>query len=49
MADWLLLRLPRAADSDAEWLVCDTHGFAGSIAQRGNLPDAAAQAAGRRV
>lgn len=49
MADWLLLRLPSAADAAAEWLVCDTQGFAASVAQRGALADAAAQAASRRV
>ena len=49
MADWLLLRMPRAADSDAEWLACDAHGVAGAVAQRGPLGDAAKQAAGRRV
>ncbi len=49
MADWLLLRLPRAADADAEWLVCDSHGFAAAVAQCGPLPDAAAHATGRRV
>jgi general secretion pathway protein L len=49
MADWLLLRLPRAPDPDAEWLVCDTKGSAGGVAQRGALSDAAALAAGCRV
>jgi general secretion pathway protein L len=49
MADWLLLRLPRAADAVAEWVLCDRHGFASSVAQRGTLAEIAQQAAGRRV
>jgi len=49
MADWLLLRLPRAADTDAEWLVCDKHGFASAGTQRGTLAEAAAQSAGHRI
>lgn len=49
MAEWLLLRMPRAADEPAEWLVCDAHGFAAGSTQRGALPEAAPFAAGRRL
>ena len=42
MAEWLLLRLPRAADEPAEWLVCDAQGFAAGTTQRGTLGEAAA-------
>ncbi len=49
MAEWLLLRLPRAADEPAEWLVCDAQGFAAGATQRGTLAEAAAHGADRRV
>lgn len=49
MAEWLLLRLPRAADLPAAWLRCDAHGFSTAGAESGSLEEAAAQAAGRRV
>lgn len=49
MSDWLLLRLPRAAGSSAEWLVCDPQGQAMSAPQSGPLADAAPVAAGKRV
>ena len=49
MAEWLLLRMPRAADEPAEWLVCDAQGFAAGAALRGSLAEAAASAAGRRL
>jgi general secretion pathway protein L len=49
MADWLLLRLPRAAEPDAQWLLVDAQGLALSSQETGALTEAAALAAGRRV
>jgi general secretion pathway protein L len=48
MADWLLLRLPRAPQEQATWLVVDARGAAGPP-QGGPLSLAAARAAGRHV
>src|SRR5579863_6538850 len=44
MADWLLIRLPRAPAENAAWLIADSRG-----AQDGPLSLAAPRAAGRRV
>ncbi len=49
MSDWLLLRLPRAAEPDVEWLLCDSQGLATGGPERGPLSSLAAHAAGRRV
>jgi general secretion pathway protein L len=49
MAEWLLLRMPRAADEPAEWLVCDAQGFAAGTTQHGALSEAAVLATGRRL
>jgi general secretion pathway protein L len=49
MADWLLLRLPRAPEELASWLVADARGAPAGLAQAGPLTLAAARAAGRRV
>jgi len=49
MADWLLLRLPRAAAELATWLVVDARGAPISPPQSGPLGLAAARAPGRRV
>lgn len=49
MAEWLLLRLPRAPDQPASWLVADARGVPQGLAQSGPVSVAAARAAGRRV
>ncbi|MFM2288986.1 MAG: hypothetical protein RL684_2129 [Pseudomonadota bacterium] len=49
MAEWLILRLPRAADGTAGWLVVDADGRPLKPLQSGPLAGAAADAAGRRV
>lgn len=49
MADWLLLRLPRAPQADASWLVASASGAPLTATQRGPLMQAAPMAAGRRV
>src|SRR5438477_4216957 len=49
MADWLLLRLPRAAGEAASWLIADARGAPAGPAQSGPLTLAAARAAGQRV
>jgi general secretion pathway protein L len=49
MADWLLLRLPRADTELATWLVVDARGAPSSPPQSGPLALAAARAPGRRV
>src|SRR3989440_408010 len=49
MADWLLLRLPRAAGEPASWLIADAGGAPAGPPQSGPLTLAAARAAGRRV
>jgi len=49
MADWLLLRLPYAAEQPATWLVVDPRGNPTGPPQSGPLSLAAARATGRRV
>ena len=49
MADWLLLRLPRAPDQPASWLVADARGVPSGPPQSGPLALAAPRTAGRRV
>ena len=49
MADWLLLRLPRAGTELATWLVVDARGAPLSPPQSGPLALAAARGPGRRV
>jgi general secretion pathway protein L len=49
MADWLLLRLPRAPDQPATWLVVDPRGVAQGPPQSGPLSLAAPRTAGRRI
>src|ERR1700733_9814590 len=49
MADWLLLRLPHAAEQPATWLTADARGAPTGLAQSGPLSLAAPRAAGRRV
>jgi general secretion pathway protein L len=49
MADWLLLRLARAPDQPASWLVVDGRGAAAGPPQSGPLSLAAARSAGRRI
>jgi general secretion pathway protein L len=49
MADWLLLRLPRAPQADASWLVASASGAPLTATQSGPLSQAAPAAAGRRV
>ena len=49
MADWLLLRLPRAPELPATWLVVDSRGAPTGPAQAGPLSLATPRAAGRRV
>ena len=49
MADWLLLRLPRADTELATWLVVDVRGAPLSPPQSGPLALAAARVPGRRV
>ena len=49
MADWLLLRLPRAPEQSATWLIVDPRGAPTSPPQGGPLTLAAARAAGRRL
>jgi general secretion pathway protein L len=49
MADWLLLRLPRAPEQPATWLVADSRGVPVGPAQAGPLSLAAQRASGRRV
>lgn len=49
MADWLLLRLPRAPELPATWLVVDSRGAPTGPPQAGPLSLAAPRAAGRRV
>ncbi len=49
MADWLLLRLPRASGEPASWLVADARGAPAGPPQDGPLTLAAPRAAGRRV
>jgi general secretion pathway protein L len=49
MADWLLLRLPRAPELPATWLVVDARGAASGPPQSGPLSLAAARSAGRMI
>lgn len=49
MAEWLLLRLPRAPEQPATWLVVDAQGAPTGPPQSGPLNLAAARAATRRV
>ncbi len=49
MADWLLLRLPRAPGDSASWLIVDARGAPAGPPQSGPLNLAAARAAGRHV
>ena len=49
MADWLLLRLPRAPDMPATWLVVDSRGAASGPPQSGPLSLAAARTPGRMI
>lgn len=49
MAEWLILRMPRATDAAAGWLVADTEGRPLSALQGGPLEAAASAANGRRV
>jgi general secretion pathway protein L len=49
MAEWLILRMPRAADATAGWLVTDSEGRPLAPVNTGPLDEAAAAAAGRRV
>ena len=49
MAEWLIVRLPRAAGLPAAWLVVDEAGRPLASVQAGPLHSAAASAAGRRV
>jgi general secretion pathway protein L len=49
MAEWLIVRMPRAADAAASWLVADDGGRPLAAVQNGPLAAAATAAAGRRV
>jgi general secretion pathway protein L len=49
MAEWLIVRMPRAAGLPAAWLVVDEAGRPLASVQAGPLHSAAASAAGRRV
>ncbi len=49
MADWLLIRLPRAPDAPVSWLVCDNQGRVVIPQQKGTLLQAAPLGGSRRV
>ena len=49
MAEWLTVRMPRAAGTAAAWIVTDEAGRPLAAVQSGPLQSAAAAAAGRRV
>ncbi len=49
MAEWLILRMPRAAAAAADWLVADGAGRPLAAVQSGSLESAAAAARGRQV
>jgi general secretion pathway protein L len=49
MAEWLTLRMPRAAGTPAAWIVTDEAGRPLAAVQGGPMQTAAAAAAGRRV
>lgn len=49
MAEWLILRLARASDSEASWLLADGDGRPLSALQNGPLSAAVGSATGRRI
>ena len=49
MAEWLILRMPRAADAAAVWLIADSAGRPLAAVQSGALEAAGAAASGRQV
>jgi general secretion pathway protein L len=49
MAEWLILRLPRAPEAPVQWLLTDAQGQPRSQVQAGTLAGAAALAAARHV
>jgi len=49
MAEWLILRMPRAADAAAGWLVADSEGRPLAAVETGPVANAASAAANRRV
>jgi general secretion pathway protein L len=49
MAEWLILRLARSAESDASWMLADGEGRPLSPAQSGALSTAVAAATGRKL
>ena len=49
MAEWLILRMPRAADAAAGWLVTDSEGRPLAAVETGPLEDASSAAISRRV
>ncbi len=49
MAEWLILRMPRAADATAGWLIADGEGRPLAAVETGPLQAAAPAAANRRV
>ena len=49
MAEWLIVRMPRAAETAAAWLTIDAAGLPLTSVQEGPLETAAAAAANRRV
>ncbi len=49
MADWLIVRMPRATEITARWLAVDATGLPLGAVEEGPLEGAAAEAAGRRV
>src|SRR3569833_1923545 len=49
MADWLLIRLPRAAEQPATWLTVDPRGNPAGPPQSGPVSLAAPRAVGRRI
>jgi len=49
MAEWLILRMPRAADATASWLIADAEGRPLAPVQTGSLEEAGGATTGRRV
>jgi general secretion pathway protein L len=49
MAEWLILRMPRAADAAAGWLIADGEGRPLAAVETGALEEAAVSATNRRV
>ncbi|MBS0387901.1 MAG: type II secretion system protein GspL [Proteobacteria bacterium] len=49
MAEWLIVRMPRAAGTAAAWLVTDEAGRPLAAVQTGSLESAAAAGSGRRI